>query len=181
MKFLTIDDNAGDWLKRALRRASRPVRGSGSVSVHDGDGELLISGRDRSGSNPLSILFPALVKQDGGQSGSKTTPCTWTYSLWPLGADVTKIEERMAAAVGFVPGMGRTALGAYVKAADGTPALVYYEVVGSQSFLRLFYVPGEQPAVEACAGGDAGALAPPPRPVTRSRGIFAKFTSLLGG
>jgi hypothetical protein len=66
-------------------------------------------------------LFPVLVRKDGGVEGSKTTRCTFTYTVWDMSGDGKQaglLGEKLS------PMKNRTLLGRYVAPTRGDYNLV---------------------------------------------------------
>ena len=85
--------------------------GPGLVGQIGPDGASIATLDETGGGSGSSGLFPVLVRKDGGVEGSKTTRCTFTYTVW----DISGKEL----GTGMSPMKNRTLLGRYVPPTIG--------------------------------------------------------------
>lgn len=76
-----------------------------------------------------------LVKWVGGAAGNRTTYCSWTYDLYPLGDTGYTAKLNQAGALQPENSPARVLKVAVTKASDGTTGLAYY---GADGAIRLY-------------------------------------------
>ncbi|MGD8453668.1 MAG: hypothetical protein PVJ57_17790 [Phycisphaerae bacterium] len=83
-------------------------------------------------------------KCDGGSAGNATTACTYTYAIFTEGAPELTADYRLAEEL--TPQYGRTSVGQFVAADDGSLGLASY-IAGEW---KLWFVGGERPPTKKC-------------------------------
>ena len=93
---------------------------------------------------PLGI-FPVTVKKDGGSAGSKSTLCSFTYTVMDLLGNVMNKDATGADATGMTPEFNlRGTVGKMVAAADNSHGLAFYAGTGGTTL--VLWMTTEQPA-----------------------------------
>jgi len=88
---------------------------------------------------PRGVLFLVFVTKDAGSAGSKTTPCSWTYTVTDYGGRTL--------GTGLTPAKPRTSVGKYAQPGAGSPGLGWYNSVGD---FKLYEAAEEIPIVSVC-------------------------------
>ena len=152
---VTVD--SPETLQRILRRIRRPFTGTNGIVVKDSDGGVTISlakfvgppntvgGGDSGGGGDT---FLVRLRQVGGSPGSATTPCTFTYDLWPLGETAFTDTSRILAIAQQPQRFQRPTAGLSIQAPNGSLGLA--ATVNSQTILLIAF--DERIDTEGCSG-----------------------------
>ncbi len=101
----------------------------------------------RPGSSSSSTV-PVLVKKTGGQAGSATVQCTWSYDIYKFVSN-PQVADRLA--TGLIPKKKRNAIGIYDFALDFTEGLAMIDTrVSSNPPWILLEAYDERPQLGAC-------------------------------
>lgn len=97
---------------------------------------------------PGKAAAPRLVrvKNDGGQSGTATTPCTYTYSIYPPDGSMGEGDELATA---LAPVCRPTINGAYAAAGTGTYGLALFNGLGDPAW-ALYSAGAERLLTDEC-------------------------------
>lgn len=80
------------------------------------------------------------VQNDGGAAGNSTTQCTFTYSIWPMTADIATDEPLATQRVPHVRRAGTPAIaGRKVGAVAGTFGLAFFDAATEQWRLLIAF------------------------------------------
>ncbi len=148
-----MSDDDGERLRQLLRAK---VRGGGGIAViHSPNGDITITDQRRrsGGGGGRSVTEQrVIVRQVGGEAGSITEKCSYTYDGWMLGSDPdadpvpAKLFEEME------PIDGRMAFGKYMAppSEEGGRSFGMAIFDATESEWLLWYVPGEVPGTSPC-------------------------------
>ena len=128
-----LNENALDQLKKTIRKVNN-IKGVGCIVTHANDNIVIqvpqpAPQRAKPTVADDPVLFPVLIKSNGGADGNATTFATWAYDLYDL-TDEGYTEKLNDSPLQPVRSAARIIEGKVTKPSDGSVGMAYVDAAG---------------------------------------------------